>query len=62
MEVSCLDHWAVMSDCSNTIRVLSKRCGSCAGAVLLYMCRPDSSDKINQKLQKSSGLYNRQDV
>ena len=38
------------------IRVISKGC-SCAAAVLLHMCRADSSDKANQMLQIFSGFF-----
>ena len=46
---------ALSNDCI-AIRVLNKRCDSCASAVLLSSCRSDSSGKTNQMVQIYSGV------
>ena len=46
---------ALTNDCI-VIRVLNKRCDSCASAILLYRYRSDSSGKTNQMLQIYSGV------
>ena len=46
---------ALSNDCI-AIKVLNKRCDSCASAVLLYRCRSESSGKTNQMLQIYSGV------
>ena len=47
---------ALSNDCI-AIRVLNKRCNSCASAVLLYRWRSDSSGITNQMLQIYSGVW-----